>query len=161
MIILYKGDKKMDISLAIGQKIRQRRVFGFNLDQTGLGSMAGLSKLAISKIERGKQPLKHANIIALAKALKVPIEWFFDVQSPWNIPPVNSPLPAHAEADRQARFTKELNEFLEEIDDEGFEEERLDGMSKETAKGILRKAITLCERKTSKKLNQPRHLEHE
>lgn len=68
----YKG-KKIPVFC---QKVQARRL-ELNLTQEELARIIGTDRPRISQIEAGRLPRDEDRIIALAKALKVDINWLF------------------------------------------------------------------------------------
>lgn len=60
----------------IGKRLRQARTAA-GLSMRGLAERAGMSAMAISKYESGKATPSSGALIRLAKALEVPVEYFF------------------------------------------------------------------------------------
>jgi transcriptional regulator with XRE-family HTH domain len=75
------------VDLHVGLKIRDRRR-ELGLSQTDLGSEVGISYQQMQKYERGVNRVGASRLAAIAKALKVPVAYFFpgdETQNPTNV----------------------------------------------------------------------------
>jgi transcriptional regulator with XRE-family HTH domain len=66
------------VDLHVGLKIRDRRR-ELRLSQTDLGREVGVSFQQLQKYENGKNRVGASRLAAIAKALKVPVAYFFPV----------------------------------------------------------------------------------
>lgn len=61
----------------LGHRIKVRRV-ELSLKQKELGAMIGLAQVLVSELERGDRKISLYEVPRLAKALQVPIMWFYE-----------------------------------------------------------------------------------
>ena len=66
-----------DMDKTIGERIRLRRIM-LGMRQRDLGALCGLTFQQIQKYERAKNKLPSSRLFDISRALKVPIEFFFD-----------------------------------------------------------------------------------
>lgn len=65
------------LNTRIGQRLRQRRLL-LGMTQMALGKAIGLTFQSIQKYETGENGILPHRLVALAKALAVPVSYFFD-----------------------------------------------------------------------------------
>jgi transcriptional regulator with XRE-family HTH domain len=66
-----------NIDILIGQKLRYRRM-QLNITQEQLGKIVGLTFQQIQKYEKGANRISASRLAELAKALDVPLTYFFE-----------------------------------------------------------------------------------
>ena len=71
------------VDLHVGHKIRDRRK-ELHLSQTDLGTKVGVSFQQLQKYENGTNRVGASRLAAIAKALGVPVGYFFPVDEPQN-----------------------------------------------------------------------------
>lgn len=70
--------KKFDpIDVHVGQRLKQRRTMA-GLSQEKLGTAVGVSFQMVQKYENGSCWVGASRLMKVAKALDVPVSWFFD-----------------------------------------------------------------------------------
>jgi transcriptional regulator with XRE-family HTH domain len=78
------------IDSSVGARIRERRTaIGMGLET--LGAKIGLSGQTIRKLEYGSDQLPPSRLVAIARALGVGVDFFFD-PGDWQIAPDDSPI---------------------------------------------------------------------
>ncbi len=83
----------------INEKIRQSRT-AQKMTQEGLAKQIGLSKATISQWESGTTEPNGKNLVALAKALRVTVEWLLDDKA--------TALPSNVEAPKDLEASEKL-----------------------------------------------------
>jgi transcriptional regulator with XRE-family HTH domain len=76
-----KGDFHF-VDVHVGARLRRRRVL-LGLSQTQLGKAAGVSYQLVQKFEDAVYRIAPAHLYRFARALAVPVAWFFD-----GLPPI-------------------------------------------------------------------------
>ena len=74
-----------NFNLHIGTKIKYRRL-ELGLTQTKVGEALGFSFQQIQKYEKGTNGVSSENLLSLANFLKVPITYFYEGYSEYQIP---------------------------------------------------------------------------
>lgn len=72
------GSKANPIDTAVGQRIRNRRL-ELGLSQTNLGDKVGVSFQQIQKYEKGTNRVSASALYEIARVLRVPLTFFFDM----------------------------------------------------------------------------------
>ncbi len=65
------------LDIHVGQKLRQRRLM-LGLTQEKLGGILGLTFQQVQKYERGQNRVSASRLFEIARALRVPVTYFFD-----------------------------------------------------------------------------------
>ncbi len=65
------------IDVAVGGRIRARRT-ALGISQTALAKALGLTFQQVQKYERGANRISASKLFEIARALQVPIGWFFE-----------------------------------------------------------------------------------
>ncbi len=65
------------VDVHVGARVRMRRAF-LGMSQTGLGDAIGLAFQQVQKYERGTNRISSSRLYDLARALDVPVGYFFD-----------------------------------------------------------------------------------
>ena len=72
-----KDNEGLDpIDVHVGSKVKARRLL-MGLSQDNLAKLIGLTFQQVQKYERGKNRISVSRLIDIAKALKVPVSYFF------------------------------------------------------------------------------------
>jgi transcriptional regulator with XRE-family HTH domain len=72
-----RGEEFADIDRHVGQRLRERRIL-LGLTQLDLAKRIGVTYQQQHKYESGVNRLTAGRLFALAKALQVPLQYFFD-----------------------------------------------------------------------------------
>ncbi len=75
------GGRPNPIDVHVGGRLRLRRTL-LGLSQESLGEALGLTFQQIQKYERGANRIGASRLFDLARALEVPVEYFYDEMSP-------------------------------------------------------------------------------
>jgi transcriptional regulator with XRE-family HTH domain len=107
----------------VGQKLRQRRLM-LGLTQEKLGGLLGLTFQQVQKYERGQNRVSASRLYEIARALRVPVAYFFEDAPPLAAIPgmayqKQEPLEENPEAsnDYNSRETAELLRAYFRIED--------------------------------------------
>ncbi len=73
--------KPHPVDIHVGARLKQRRKL-LGMTQTGLGDALGLTFQQVQKYERGVNRIGSSRLLALTRALDVPIEYFFEDMPP-------------------------------------------------------------------------------
>ena len=73
--------KPHPVDVHAGARLKQRRKL-LGITQTNLGDAIGLTFQQVQKYERGANRIGASRLLALARALDVPIEYFFEEMPP-------------------------------------------------------------------------------
>ncbi len=73
--------KRHPVDVHVGGRVKQRRKL-LGMTQTDLGDAIGLTFQQVQKYERGANRIGASRLLALARALDVPIEYFFEDMPP-------------------------------------------------------------------------------
>ncbi|HVY12715.1 MAG TPA: helix-turn-helix transcriptional regulator [Alphaproteobacteria bacterium] len=108
------------LDIHVGQKLRQRRLM-LGLTQEKLGALLGLTFQQVQKYERGQNRVSASRLYEVAKALRVPVAYFFEDAPDQGGPPGLSDQKQEAlednSGDYNARETAELMRAYYRIDD--------------------------------------------
>ena len=77
MMMATKSDNEMSMDLAIGNRLRARRL-ELGLSQERLGAELGLTFQQVQKYEKGTNRIASSRLVVLAKVLKVEPDYFLD-----------------------------------------------------------------------------------
>lgn len=72
-----ESDSPNPVDIHVGAKVKTRRIT-LGLSQEELADAIGLTFQQVQKYERGTNRISASRLFQIAKALKVPIEFFFD-----------------------------------------------------------------------------------
>ena len=109
-----KGDFHF-VDVHVGARLRRRRVL-LGLSQTQLAKAAGVSYQLVQKFEHAVYRIAPAHLYRFARALAVPVAWFFDGLPPITTGKLQVTLPRH---ELESRETASLVEAYYRIAPEG------------------------------------------